>query len=182
VDTSTKVQYWRLVARKKSGLLVAMMEELVGNARISFEGDLSKCRLAQILGAASDETAILKRNTLSPVQDFIVIPLELETIRPIIAGVLPEGGVVHNIIHVQIEKDGKLAFGAYDNFYPECVICSPVISKAMLDHLVENGVLKSYCQGQADFQIALDRLHNTTDPVISGEEMKRKLGMRSQRR
>ena len=32
------------------------------------------------------------------------------------------GGTIPNaIIHIQIEKDGLLQFGAYDNFHPECI-------------------------------------------------------------
>ena len=37
--------------------------------------------------------------------------------------------------------------------------------------------LESYLQEQADLQIALDRLRDTTDPVISGKEMRKKLGL-----
>ena len=35
--------------------------------------------------------------------------------------------------------------------------------------------LESYLVEQADFQIALDRLHDTTDPIISIGEMRKKL-------
>jgi hypothetical protein len=144
MDNAPTIEYSQLVARNKSGLLVSMIKELAGNARISFEGDLSKCRLAQISGAASVETAVLKRNTASPVQDFIVVPLEPETVDAIIYGVLPEGGIVRNVVHVLIEKNGELAFASYDNFYPNSIICSPLVPKALLDRLIDSGVLKSY--------------------------------------
>ncbi len=37
--------------------------------------------------------------------------------------------------------------------------------------------LESYLQEQADLQIALDRLRDPTDPVISGKEMRKRLGL-----
>ncbi|MGH7173881.1 MAG: hypothetical protein ACRELG_26685, partial [Gemmataceae bacterium] len=114
---TSREQYW-LVARDKPGLLVSMMRALAGEAHISFEGDLSRCRrLFAVPGASTDETEVLHRATIWPMQDFVVLPLEAETIRPILDEVLPEGRVVHDIIHVQIERMGRLEFGAYDNFH-----------------------------------------------------------------
>jgi RHH-type rel operon transcriptional repressor/antitoxin RelB len=37
--------------------------------------------------------------------------------------------------------------------------------------------LEQYLEEYADLQIALDRLHDTTDPVISGGELKKSLGL-----
>ncbi len=37
--------------------------------------------------------------------------------------------------------------------------------------------LESYIEDYADLQIALDRLHNKTDPVISGKELRKSLGL-----
>jgi len=37
--------------------------------------------------------------------------------------------------------------------------------------------LESYLEDYADLQIALDRLHDRTDPVISSKEMKKALGL-----
>jgi RHH-type rel operon transcriptional repressor/antitoxin RelB len=37
--------------------------------------------------------------------------------------------------------------------------------------------LEQYMEEYADLQIALDRLHDTTDPVISGGELKKSLGL-----
>jgi hypothetical protein len=38
-----------------------------------------------VAGASSDETQVLKRNTLWPKQDFVVLPLEAEMVGPIMA-------------------------------------------------------------------------------------------------
>jgi len=37
--------------------------------------------------------------------------------------------------------------------------------------------LESYIEDYADFQVALDRLHDKTDPVISGKELRKSLGL-----
>jgi RHH-type transcriptional regulator, rel operon repressor / antitoxin RelB len=36
--------------------------------------------------------------------------------------------------------------------------------------------LESYLEDYADLQIALDRLHDKSDPVISGKELRKSLG------
>jgi hypothetical protein len=140
-------RYW-LVARDEPGLLVAMMRALAGGAHISFEGDLSRCRgLLALPGTSTEETGTLRRQTLYPVQEFVVLPLEPETVRPILAEVLPEGRVVREIIHVQIERGGRLAFGAYDNFHRDCVVCWPAVPHELLEHLRVSGVLRSWETG-----------------------------------
>jgi RHH-type rel operon transcriptional repressor/antitoxin RelB len=37
--------------------------------------------------------------------------------------------------------------------------------------------LESYIEDYADLQVALDRLHDKTDPVISGKELRNSLGV-----
>jgi len=37
--------------------------------------------------------------------------------------------------------------------------------------------LESYIEDYADLQVALDRLHDKTDPVISGKELRKSLGL-----
>lgn len=37
--------------------------------------------------------------------------------------------------------------------------------------------LESYIEDYADLQIALDRLHDKTDPILSSRELKRSLGL-----
>lgn len=37
--------------------------------------------------------------------------------------------------------------------------------------------LESYIEGYADLQVALDRLHDKTDPVISGKELRKNLDL-----
>ncbi len=37
--------------------------------------------------------------------------------------------------------------------------------------------IKSYIEDYADLQVALDRLHDRTDPIISGKELRKSLGL-----
>ena len=37
--------------------------------------------------------------------------------------------------------------------------------------------LESYIEDYADLQVALDRLHDKTDPVISGKELRKAFGL-----
>jgi RHH-type rel operon transcriptional repressor/antitoxin RelB len=37
--------------------------------------------------------------------------------------------------------------------------------------------LESYINDYADLQVALDRLHDKTDPVVSGKELRKSLGL-----
>ena len=56
-----------------------------------------------------------------------------------------------------------------------------------LDHIAEETerprsfiiqkALESYIEDYADLQIALDRLHEKTDPTISGNELRKSLGL-----
>jgi hypothetical protein len=67
-------KFW--LVRDKRRFLLAMMEKLAGGAYISFEGDLKALRPSSTPGASQEETDALKRNTLEPKQDFIILPLE----------------------------------------------------------------------------------------------------------
>jgi len=37
--------------------------------------------------------------------------------------------------------------------------------------------LESYIEDYADLQVALDRLHDKTDPIISGKELRKSFGL-----
>jgi hypothetical protein len=131
----------RWLARDKRRFLLAIMEELAGNAHISFEGDLRNLRLSSLPGASETETAALKRNTLWPRQEFVVLPLELSTGKVILSAI--GGTVPGSIIHVQIEKAGVLEFGAYDNFHPECIYFRGGVRLEFLESMVSQGLLRS---------------------------------------
>lgn len=134
----SKAPHWEI--REKNRLLFAVMEELAGDAQISFEGDLQAHALFSIEGASTKETVVLKRNSLWPGQDFVVVPLERLTVRAIIAAI--GGSIPRAVLHIQIAKAGKLEFGAYDNFHPECLSIGSGVAQALLHSLANEGILK----------------------------------------
>jgi len=139
----TKDRYW-LIARDKPGLLTHMMHFLAGDARISFEGDLSRCDFLVSISRDTNEDAILPRCTLSPQQDFIILPLEHDTVRPILDIVLPGNRYKDDIIHIQIEKHRQLQFGSYDQFHRDCIVCFLGVPTKFLDELKQKGIIRSW--------------------------------------
>jgi hypothetical protein len=103
-----KGKSWKV--RDKGRLLLALMDELGGNAHVSFEGNLSSLPLSRYPDISSEPTDALKRNTLGPKQDFVIVPLEPSSSKKIFAAL--GGAVPKTVLHVQIEKDGVLQFGA----------------------------------------------------------------------
>ena len=126
----------------KRAFLIAAMEELAGMAHISFEGDLSATPVSRLTGVSGNETAVLKRNTLWPLQDFVVLPLEAELVKPISAAI--GGTVPRSILHIQIEKDGRLELGIYDNFDPKASFFGSKLTSKFFDRLTSSGVLKEW--------------------------------------
>jgi hypothetical protein len=126
--------------RDKRRFLAAALAELAGVAQVSFEGDLSSTSLFDVAGASSGETQVLKRNTLWPKQDFVVLPLEAEMVGPIMAAV--GGSVPRGIIHIQVQKDGRLELGLYDNFAPKCMFFGPSLASTFFAALQNSGALE----------------------------------------
>jgi hypothetical protein len=138
-------RFW-IDPRDKPGLLVAVMRELAGNAEIAFEGGLGELDLENIAGAHFQETDALRRQTLKPQLDFIVLPLTAESVD-VIWRIISENGLLTDpmrIIHAQIALDGRLVFAGCDNFHRECVSAWEGFPIELLDRLIENGVIRSY--------------------------------------
>jgi hypothetical protein len=147
-DSTTKAQpRFRLHTKHKPELLFALMRTLAHeDARISFEGRLSHTELANIAGASSNETEVLKRNTTSPRLDFVVLPLTPERVSEIEKAIVSK--IAFNdhagIVHVQIERLRHLAFVACDQFHEDFVWVSEAVPDTILAELVKSRVLYSY--------------------------------------
>ncbi len=139
------MKYW-IDTRDKPALLHALMKQLSDNAFISFEGWLKDLGFESIAGAATEETETLKRSTIDPQLDFVVLPLNDSTVRKIWKIISEKDHLVNprGIIHVQIEKNGKLAFGGYDNFHRDCVVVCESVPLEILRALEKKGVIRSY--------------------------------------
>lgn len=135
--------YW-LDTRDKPGLLTNLMKYLAGNAHILLQGNLDNCDFSSIPRVFGNNN--LPLHPLINVDDgpFVILRLEPETIRPILARVLPQGRIVYEIGYILIEKNGRLEFMAGDNFHNECISVGPGISEDMLKELVKRGILRGY--------------------------------------
>jgi len=134
----TKAKRWRV--RDKVRFLTAMMDELAGDAHVSFEGDLRRLNFSTLAGVSDQPSSVLKRNTIWPKQDFIIVPLEPSMGTRVIAAL---GGVIPRaIIHIQIEKSGRLEFGAYDNFHPECIFFGSAVREAVIERLASQEIIR----------------------------------------
>jgi hypothetical protein len=130
--------------RDKRRFLIAAMRELAGTARISFEGDLSATAVAHLAGASANETEILKRNTLWPKQDFVVLPLETDLVGAIIAAI--GGTVPSGILHIQIEKGNRLELGLYDNCAPKAAFFGPSLTPSFFANLQGDGIISQWIE------------------------------------
>jgi hypothetical protein len=136
------MKHWPDV-RDKLAFLRRLMELFIGG-RMSLEGDLSRCAFTQDIVLGREEDGVLKRNTLAPQQDFVVLRLGLDSV-PLIVKQVMAAGLKRAILHVQLEQAGVLQFGAYDNFHPGCVVTGPAVSPALLAELQSVGILRA-CQ------------------------------------
>jgi hypothetical protein len=118
------------------------MDEFAGG-RMSLEGDLSRCVFPADVVLARDELDILRRNTLAPRQDFVVLRLEPDAAAAIFRQIVA-AGLSRAIIHVQIERGGVLELGAYDNFHTGCVVTGPGVGAGLLSELQAAGVLRGF--------------------------------------
>ena len=128
---------WKV--RDKRKFLIAAMAELAGDAHLSLEGDLSATQVLDLAGASGNETAVLKRSTTWPVQDFVVLPLETDLITTIVASI--GGTVPRGVLHFQIEKRGQLQLGLYDGFRPAASFFGPRLTPEFFAKLEAEGVL-----------------------------------------
>ena len=142
-------EIYKIETRDRPRLLVAMMRTLAADdGRISFEGKLSRSELAQMAGVVCEEVGVLKRATLQPRLDFLILPLTQKNLSALERAIVSKIAFGHGgIIHVQIERNGKMAFAAYDNFDRECVVAYSDVSPSLLEELTKALVLRSYRQG-----------------------------------
>jgi hypothetical protein len=137
-----ETQRWKV--HNKNRFLSRLMADLSGEAHISFEGGSSIQGLKQIDGATESETAILRRHTSWPQQTFVIGPLEPNTLKPIWKAL--GGSLSRDILHIQIEKDGQLAFAAYDHFHPDCLVFGPNFPARTMESLINEGLLEKFIQ------------------------------------
>jgi hypothetical protein len=137
-----------LKVRDCPGILWAFYHEYEGVALASFEGDLSALHLDELIGCSFEETASLRRQTQEPKMDFIVIPINSQTLNILKKSFANRDvlGGSGSIIHTQIEVHGGPIFIACDNFHDDCTVASISVPEAFLVRLKEQGILREYGQ------------------------------------
>lgn len=117
-------------------------------SRIAFEGNLASTELFRLDGGSHEEVGILKRATIAPQLDFVVLPLAPSRVPEIERAIRSKVAFARygGIIHVQIESDGEIVFGAYDNFGRHRVVVNAIVTTSILDDLVKTRVLRGYDQ------------------------------------
>jgi hypothetical protein len=111
---------------------------------LSLEGDLSRFDSALVPGASREPSALLRRNTISPVLDFVILPVTAVTVDTICQRVLPQVGLKQHVIHAQVASEGRLVLGAFDSFHRGCVWIDQRIGKDGIVSLLDSGVIGWY--------------------------------------
>ena len=145
LGSGTNMRWW-IDTKDKPGLLWAFLDHFVDGATAAFEGDLADLGLKELPGAANAETDALHRQTRSPMQDFVTVPITPQTIRALkerlaAPGLFRDGGP---LLHIQIEHAQQLVFLAGDNFHRECVSAFPPVPEQLLERLRIVGIIRSY--------------------------------------
>jgi hypothetical protein len=134
---------YRLVTRHSIDLLAAMIDSFNGNAHLFLEGDLRYFRSEQFQFLRNEPNDLLVRNTIWPLQQFVIIPLENETVHIIKRHVLNCVGIRNRVLHILMEKQGQLVFAAYDCFDPDLVMVTHT-DNSFLDALITRKAIWSY--------------------------------------
>ena len=138
--------YRRLEVRDCQGTLWAFYRQYEGRAKASFEGDLSGLNLHELNGVSNAEIGPLKRQTFEPTLDFMVVPIDHDTVhllkkRLSAPGVLGRNG---SVVHTQIAVDDDLVFVACDNFHDDCTVASLSVPEPFLKDMQSRGLLRAY--------------------------------------
>lgn len=133
----------RVDVRQPAPFLRRILRELAGNARLSLEGTLGDAPFAAEAILGREPVDVLKRNTTTPVLDFLVLRLPPELVDGIFSQI-SRIGLREDIVHVQVEKGGRLELTAYDNFHPECVVTGPAVPSELLAELEAAGVIRGF--------------------------------------
>jgi hypothetical protein len=127
-----------------------MMRYLAGDAQMSFEGTFDGSKLPESIARIAEDQSRLKPCSIYREFPFVIVALEPTTIKPILDTILPNNLFMENIIHLQIAKSGKIQFGCYDNFHPDCITAYSSVSPEFLDELLHRGIIKSWERASDD--------------------------------
>lgn len=143
--------YAILKPRNPALLVGSVIDMPVGDdAVLSLEGFSLPELVLSLPGVAWTETDVLLRNTIEPKLDFIVVPLDAARARTVKEALAKTGvlaGETGGLVHLQVAKNGRLVFGAYDNVDPECTVIYEPYVRSLSETLLNNGSIESYSIG-----------------------------------
>jgi hypothetical protein len=130
-------------------LVQTLARAFSSGGHLMIEGHLKDVDTAGIAVSFEIPSPLSRHTTWSfPNERVLVVPLEPETIEKVCSVLLPsffsgaDGGVSNDVTHVQIERDGRLEFGAYDWF--EIAWVSRRVDEKILVELRQSGVIEGY--------------------------------------
>jgi len=125
-------------------LLEMMMRHLAGaHSCLSLEGHFRELDLAN-LGEPCPGTTLRREGISYPPSSFVTVRLNEDNWKSIFEEIVACSRWDQEIVHLQIERDGKAEFGAYDNFHHECVHAGNGVAPELLHELVRAGVLSRF--------------------------------------
>jgi hypothetical protein len=131
-------QQWVRVIRRDEFLKAVLLKLAGPETLCSLEGHLGRYTLPNVL--RHDEAGALRRHTLWPKRDFAVLRLDAETANDVVQQLAADPDSAVDVEHIQVEKHGLLAMGAYDGLDDTWVGAS--LARTALDHLVLAGIIK----------------------------------------
>jgi hypothetical protein len=130
--------------RKPVDFVRTALQHFSSECFLSLEGDLSRIDTMAITGAAHAATTLLRRNTTWPEQQFVIFPVTADTTDVICKRVLPQVGLKHHVLHVQVASCGRLVLGAFDKFHNDCVWIDQSIGREGITSMLDSGIIGWY--------------------------------------
>ena len=132
----------RVSVRKKFDFLCAALEQF-DSATVALEGDLSQCIFQDAIVESREPNDILQRNTLQPLQDFVILKLR-PTTRGEVIRQIKQAGLKRGIIHVEIEANGEVQLGAYDQMSKQTVVTGRLLGPNILEQWKQAKLIWGY--------------------------------------
>ncbi len=130
-----------LVTKDPIKLLSRVLQSLSGKVRVSLEGQLQDYRLSDYGKVTSSETDSLKRDSSPHDCDFLICEVDDSTKSEFVEYLRNQASHESDLIHVHVEQDGRVVFGATDNFAYNCVYIAEDLGRPMLANLVAEGCI-----------------------------------------
>jgi hypothetical protein len=133
---------WRINVRWTVPFICAVIDFGQRDGKISFEGELGACDWSEVTGVEREPSAAHKRNTMSPVQDFIIVPLSPASVETLKRKIPPHVGLHAKVAHILISRGDKPVFWSYDWFHEGGCGTDDAFDERILPKLREGGVIR----------------------------------------